>query len=189
MVRTSLSAVAALLLMGAAAAGPLEDCATPVPQCDPDPGLGCNADQTAKIARVVEACSEVLRSAPKDLGQLLRLDNVYFKRGIAYASTRNFDRAIADYAKAIEIDPGNALAYLNRGIAYSITRAADRAVSDYTKTIEIDPMVAEAYYRRALEHIGKNDDLARQDIAKAVALDPRYVEIIKRDFFENYLPK
>jgi tetratricopeptide (TPR) repeat protein len=196
MVRISLSAVAAVLLMGAAAAGPREDCATPVSPCDPDPRLGCDADQAAKIARVVEACTEVLRSVPNDLvlGQLLRLDNVYLKRGIAYASARNFDQAFADYTRAIEINSGNAFAYLARGIAFSIFAslpgAADHALSDYTKAIEIDPMFAEAYYRRAVHHIGGgNDDLARQDIAKAVAIDPKYVEIIKDAFFEDYLPK
>ena len=201
MVRIPLSAVAAVLLMGAAAAGPREDCATPVSQCDPDP-LGCDADQAAKIARVVEACTEVLRSFPNDLVlvHLLRLDNVYFRRGIAYASARKFDQAVDDFTRAIEINPGNAFAYLNRGIVYSkivysktgagLTGAAGRALSDYTKAIEIDPMFAEAYYLRAVRHIGDgNDDLARQDIAKAVAIDPRYVDIIKRDVFEDYLPK
>ena len=199
MVRISLSAVAAVLLMGAAAAGPREDCATPVSQCDPDP-LGCDADQAAKIARVVEGCTEVLRSVPNDLllGQLLRLDNVYFRRGIAYAfaSARNFDQAIADFTRAIEINPGNAFAYLYRGIAYSITGfglpgTADRALPDYNKAIEIDPMLAEAYLRRALQHFRDgNDDLVRRDLAKAVAIDPKYVDIIKEYLFpEEYLPK
>jgi hypothetical protein len=100
MVGISLSAVAAVLLMGAAAAGPREDCASPVSPCFPD----CDADQAAKIARVVEACTEVLRSVPNDpvLGQLLRLDNVYLRRGIAYAAARKFEQAIADYTRTIE---------------------------------------------------------------------------------------
>jgi len=194
MVRISLSAVAAVLLMGAADAGPREDCATPVSQCFP----GCDADQAAKIVRVVEACTEVLRSVPNDpvLGQLLRLDNVYLRRGIAYAAARKFEQAITDYTRAIEINSGNAFAYVNRGTAHAIigaglAAAADRALSDYTKAIEIDPMFAEAYYRRAWQHFGAgNEDLARRDIAKAVSIDPRYVDISKEDFFpEDYLPK
>jgi len=197
MVRISLSAVAAVLLMGAAAAGPWEDCATTrVSPCDIDPRLGCDADQAATIARVVEACTEVLRSVPNDpvLGPLLRLDNVYLRRGVAYAAARKFEQAIADYTRAIEINSGNAFAYLNRGIAYSIpglilTGAAARALSDFDKAIEIDPMFAEAYFRRALQHIGNNDDLARRDIAKAVALDPKYVDIIRDTYFlDEYLP-
>ena len=137
-----------------------------------------------------------MRSVPNDLvlGQLFRLDNVYWKRGIAYASARNFDQAFADYTRAIEINSGNAFAYLARGIAFSIFAslpgAAVHALSDYTKAIEIDPMFAEAYFRRALQHIlGKNDDLASRDFAKAVAIDPKYVDIIKDAFFEDYLPK
>jgi Tfp pilus assembly protein PilF len=64
-----------------------------------------------------------------------------------------------------------------------------RALSDFDKAIEIDPISAEAHWRRALHHIGRgNDDLARRDIAKAVAIDPKYVDIIKDAFFEYYLP-
>ena len=36
----------------------------------------------------------------------------------AYASKGDYDRAIADYNRAIQIDPDNAVAYNNRGIAY-----------------------------------------------------------------------
>src|SRR5215467_5521457 len=191
MVRISLSAVAVVLLMGAAAAEQREDCATPVSDCFPV----CDADQAARIARVVEACTEAMRLVPND--PVLGLDNVYLRRGMAYASARKFDQAIAVYTSAIEINPGNAFAYLNRGIAYSITGfglpgTADRALPDYNKAIEIDPMLAEAHLRRALQHIGDgNDDLARRDIAKAVAIDPRYVDIIKNEYLfpEEYLPK
>ena len=49
------------------------------------------------------------------------------------------DKAIADFSKAIEIDPKSAIAYNNRGWAYEGKKDYDRAIADYSKAIEIDP--------------------------------------------------
>ena len=65
--------------------------------------------------------------------------DAYFSRGIAYRNKDEHDRAIADYNKAIEIDPKLAAAYRSRGNAYADKGEYDRAIMDYTKAIEIDP--------------------------------------------------
>ena len=48
------------------------------------------------------------------------------------------DKAIADYNKAIEIDPRSALAYGARGSAYCARGEYDKAIADHNKAIEID---------------------------------------------------
>ena len=63
----------------------------------------------------------------------------YINRGVAYADKHEYDRAITDYTKAIEIDPRDALAYFNRGNAYRDKGEYDRANADYTRAIEINP--------------------------------------------------
>ena len=62
--------------------------------------------------------------------------------GESYIIDHDYDRAIADYTKAIEIDPKFADAYYNRGLAYCYKQDYDRAITDYTKAIEIDPKFA-----------------------------------------------
>ncbi len=63
----------------------------------------------------------------------------YNNRGTAYIWKGDYDRAIADYTKVIEIDPRNAMAYHNRGVAYTRKGDHHRAIADSSKAIEIDP--------------------------------------------------
>jgi len=76
----------------------------------------------------------------------------YFNRGLAYDDKGQYDQAISDYSKAIEINPGLAEAYINRGNAYSKKGQYDKAISDYSKAIEINPKYADAYINRGLAH-------------------------------------
>jgi tetratricopeptide (TPR) repeat protein len=69
----------------------------------------------------------------------------YNNQGVAYDDKGQFDKAIANYNKAIELDPKHAMAYYNRGNSYYDKREYDKAISDYTKATEINPRYAEAY--------------------------------------------
>ena len=60
------------------------------------------------------------------------------------------DRSIADYSKAIEIDPKYTWAYRNRGGTYAKKGEYDRAIADFDKAIELDPKYAGAYNSRAM---------------------------------------
>lgn len=55
---------------------------------------------------------------------------------------QNLDQAIADYGKAIQLDPTNAKYYLDRGNAYDIKALRDKtsldpAIADYAKGIDL----------------------------------------------------
>ena len=69
---------------------------------------------------------------PKDI-------DAYNNRGVAYAKKGEYDKAITDYNKAIELNPEYARAYYNRGNAYAEKGEHDKATADYNKAIEIDP--------------------------------------------------
>ncbi len=62
----------------------------------------------------------------------------------------DYDGAIADYTKAIELNPRNAKAYFNRGNAKGKLEAFYAAIADYTKAIEINPRYADAYTGRGI---------------------------------------
>jgi tetratricopeptide (TPR) repeat protein len=64
--------------------------------------------------------------------------DVWFKRGLANAKKGDAAGAIADYTRAIEINPGWSQAYLSRGVARDQTGDLKGAIADYTKAIEID---------------------------------------------------
>jgi len=69
----------------------------------------------------------------------------YNNRGNAYAELNEYERAIEDFSKAIELNPALAEAYNNRGLAYAELNKYERAIEDYNKAIELNPNDAEAY--------------------------------------------
>lgn len=73
----------------------------------------------------------------------------YNNRGAALGEKGQYDRAISDFTKAIEISPRYNKAYNNRGIVYRRKGQYDQAVSDFNKAIEINPLDAEAYNNMA----------------------------------------
>ena len=60
-------------------------------------------------------------------------------RGNARMDKRDFDGAIEDCSRAIEIDPEYVRAWNNRGIAQLRKNNRNEALKDFTRTIELDP--------------------------------------------------
>jgi tetratricopeptide (TPR) repeat protein len=97
-------------------------------------------------------------------------------RGVVYEVNHRYDQAIADYTKALEINPSYAGGYHNRGVAYGRKGQYDKALADFTKSIALNPRYAGAYYSRGNVYgkLGKHDDQAIADYTKALEVNPRY---------------
>jgi len=54
----------------------------------------------------------------------------------------DLDGALADYSRAIELDPKYAPAYYNRGIAKNAKGDLDGAIADYNRAVELDPKLS-----------------------------------------------
>jgi lipoprotein NlpI len=81
---------------------------------------------------------------------------------------------VADFSKAIELNPKYAMAFNNRGSAYRDRGDADQALADYGKSIEIDPKYIKPYFNRGLMYLyGGKQDRALADINQASELDPK----------------
>jgi tetratricopeptide (TPR) repeat protein len=99
-----------------------------------------------------------------DLDELLN-------QGIVLLEGFRYDRAIAYFNKAIEINPNFAEAYYNRGIAYFGKYQDDKAIADFTEAIEINPRLADAYNNRGFAYIQKDQyDKACSDWNRACDL-------------------
>ena len=82
-------------------------------------------------------------------------------------------RIIADYTKAIALNPDDADAYNNRGFAYKQKGAVDRAIADFDKAIALNPKHVKAYNNRGNTYEQKGEvDCAIADFRKALAIDP-----------------
>ncbi len=102
------------------------------------------------------------------------LARTYIYRGAArYWKKGDFDGAITDYTRAIELDPEYAEAYDYRGFAHLNNGDIDKAIADYTKAIDIDQELTEAYKDRATAYLANSDfGNAINDYTKAIQLDP-----------------
>ncbi len=69
-------------------------------------------------------------------------------RGSIYLSRGEYDQAISEFTKAVEMNPKDSRAYKNRGAAYMNKGQYNQAISDYTKALEINPRDAEVYNAR-----------------------------------------
>lgn len=63
----------------------------------------------------------------------------YMVRASSYARQRDYERAIADYTRAIELDGSLAAAYNNRGILYTAIREFDEAAADFERVMSLEP--------------------------------------------------
>jgi len=109
--------------------------------------------------------SDVIRKSP-------RKAEAYNNRGAAlYLDAGNFDQALSDFNKAIEIYPRYVDAYSNRGNVYADKLNFDQALSDYNKAIGIDHNFGHVYYNRAVAYFEKQEyNKSWEDIHKAEEL-------------------
>jgi tetratricopeptide (TPR) repeat protein len=94
----------------------------------------------------------------------------YNSRGLRREQNGDLRGAIADFGKAIQLDPRFGAAYVNRGFALYAAGDFGPAISDLSRAIELDP-IALAYHDRGLARtqIGEIEG-AIADFNKAIEL-------------------
>ena len=99
----------------------------------------------------------------------------YFNRGLVEKANGDFDSAIAEFTRAIELDPTYAAAYSNRCNAKQAKGDLDGAIADCNRAIELDPKDALAHKNRGVAKKAKGDlEGAIADYNRAIELDPKY---------------
>lgn len=92
----------------------------------------------------------------------------WFNRGLDKKYLEDYRGAIADFNKAIELDPNNVRAYVNRGLAKRSLGDSRGAIVDYNKAIELDPKSANTYFNRGIaKHDLKDKNGACLDWSKS----------------------
>jgi tetratricopeptide (TPR) repeat protein len=102
-----------------------------------------------------------------------RIPIAHTNLGLAYDVKGMSDRAMAEYEKAIAINPLLAHPYNNLGFDYYKKDRYDDAIAHYEKALAIDADYAKAYYNLSLAYYGKHMfDESVAAYEKAVGLDP-----------------
>lgn len=100
---------------------------------------------------------------------------MYFSQGLVQVQKGDSEAAIAEYDKAIMLDPDNADNFVNRGKARANKGDVNAAIADYDKATSLDPNNALAYNNRCFVRVKNGDfDAAIVDCDRAIALDPSF---------------
>lgn len=91
------------------------------------------------------------------------VERAYFNRGNEYIALKNVPAAIADYTRAIEINPNLSALYLNRAHAFWQNHDFSRAEQDVDASIRLDAASAQAYYLSGLinQKNGRSEEAIR----------------------------
>jgi tetratricopeptide (TPR) repeat protein len=94
--------------------------------------------------------------------------------GVSALNRNKLDKALADFNRAINLDPSRSDGYLGRADVLNAMKQYDKALLDYHRAIEINPDFAKAYVNRgiAYSHLERYKE-AIADYEKALALDPK----------------
>ena len=105
-------------------------------------------------------------------------DHIFYNnRGIDYGEKGEYDLAIEDFTKAIELKPDYEIAYNNRGAVYRAKGEHDLAIKDCNEAIQLKQDYAEPYSNRGAAYRNKGDyDCAIKDYDMAIKLKPSFVE-------------
>ncbi|GAC1353891.1 MAG: hypothetical protein NVS4B11_23340 [Ktedonobacteraceae bacterium] len=102
---------------------------------------------------------------------------VYGNRGVAYRNLNDYQHAIEDFNRALQLDPPYAWAYGNRGITYRALRQHDKAIQDFTAALALDDTLDWVYVGRGEAFRHRKEYLeAVADFDRAIALDPDYAQ-------------
>ena len=130
------------------------------------------------ISKPDATSSEQAQDSPEALTERQRDTLDYANKGFKFFKKGQFDQAISNFDKAIELDPGITLCYLARGQIYLEKKQIDKAISDFNKTIELNPYLMNAYiFRGCAYFIGGQIDKAIADYNKAIEMKPENADI------------
>lgn len=121
-----------------------------------------------------EAAREKAREALRLLATHKEDLEFYWATAEANYVLGNYDVAIANSNKALELDPEHLGVHLCRGRCYFRKRDYDLALIDFNKAIELAPKFTEVYFDRGLTYYDKHDyDRAIADFDKVTELNPK----------------
>jgi tetratricopeptide (TPR) repeat protein len=99
---------------------------------------------TAALPAAIDACTKLLAHPEFDA---VHRSRIYLSRAAAYAGTGAGEKAVADFNKSIQLNPGEPHAYYNRGAYWMDHNNLVAAKADFKKAAQIDGTLTVAYLK------------------------------------------
>ncbi len=117
---------------------------------------------------------------------------VHLEAAATYYADGEYDKAIIELEKVIELEPDNADAYTNLALSYFKNGDYEKAVAAWTEVIKFNPDEAGPYYERGTSYFNlKKYEQAIADLTQTIDLDPTNADAYRvrgksHAFMENY---
>ncbi|WIH87267.1 tetratricopeptide repeat protein [Brachyspira pilosicoli] len=140
--------------------------------------------------KIIEMINNLLKKYDENPEEYSKYKNnisiAYYNIGIVKNNLKQYEEAIKDFNKVIELNDSYSEAYNNRGVSKSNLGYNEEAIKDYDKAIELNSNNSEAYNNRGVSksNLGYNEE-AIKDYNKAIELNPN----ISEAYFNMVLPK
>lgn len=120
-----------------------------------------------------EATNDIV--GPEDLISDLNLAEAYNERGEEYLKKNLYQRAQADFSRALELNPDLVTAYMNRASAAMCADDLQTAIDDFGAVVSREPDNVLAFNQRGIAHqqLGLLKD-AELDFSRAIDIDPDF---------------
>ena len=106
--------------------------------------------------------------------------STYGNRGLTYWELGDFEKALDDFQKSIEINPQYMPSYYNRAGVFHALGDHEAAIKDYTRALEIKPNDVWSYNNRGLVYSRIGDfEKAIADFNKALDIAPKHLSSIR----------
>lgn len=108
----------------------------------------------------------------------------YTDDGIELVYKGEFNKAIENFTKSIELKNDWEIPYFYRAVSYQALEEFDNAMIDYTKALSINDKMTDAYYNKAKITLSRKDipnpdiNKAIEDLNKALELDEKFVDAL-----------
>jgi tetratricopeptide (TPR) repeat protein len=120
-------------------------------------------DKSGKVAPIAQRLLADLEVAKRTAAIKRHINS-----GVDLQTKGLFDQAIAEYNKALEADPKNAVAWVDIGSAYQQKKSYDEAIDAYKRALALDPKNATATQGIKAAQDAKQDKLV-DDLTKSAA--------------------
>jgi len=157
-------------LLGAAPLPAFEGAPSMPPQLPPQmpagmPGGPSQAAPSPEVFQRIEMNQKLVAKDPRLVGVWIQLGNDYF-------DSRQHQKAIDAYAKALALNPNNPDVLTDQGVMYRDTGRFDEAIANFEKASKVDPNHVQSAYNLGV--VWAND---KHDAAKAIVAFNKVISI------------
>jgi type IV pilus assembly protein PilF len=120
------------------------------------------------LALFMVACAKEPKVDPRRSAQR------HYQLGLAYFKNGNYQQALPEFAKAVELNPSEPTYHESLGVVFMYNGQHEAAISEFQEALRIDPKFIEAKNNLAIAYLNNGDlEMARATLEE-VLKDPFY---------------